>query len=170
MRMNLKPCPFCGNEVTENSVDRIITIKCPKCNFERSFPGLISNKKTDVPVKYSDGTVSDYEFYNKNAYKEAEEAWNLRNNVTSTEITSDDAARYLNDGDRCNDEDFAEVFVMFHKLRHPELYDQSVESVTKEDMLSADIDAITSEINTILSEIIPADSECDRGAWWKKEE
>lgn len=82
MNMSLKPCPFCGDKPKVFSCDRLIQIGCDNCNFHVGFQGLIGNKITDVPVHYSDGTISDYEFYNKDAYKEAEEKWNMRTTKT----------------------------------------------------------------------------------------
>lgn len=76
--VKLKPCPFCGGEAIMWSCDRLIEISCKPCKFSRSFQGLIGNKKTDVPVVYEGGIVSEYEFYNKDAYEEAIEAWNTR--------------------------------------------------------------------------------------------
>lgn len=74
----LRECPFCGGEAEKWSCDRLITISCKKCNYTRNFNGLVSNKKTDVPVVYEGGIVSDSEFYNRYAHEEAIEAWNNR--------------------------------------------------------------------------------------------
>ena len=87
----LRECPFCGGEAEKWSCDRLITISCKKCNYTRNFNGLVSNKKTDVPVVYEGGIVSDSEFYNRYAHEEAIEAWNNRS--TETEIR----ARVINE-------------------------------------------------------------------------
>ena len=74
----LLPCPFCGGEVEYWSCDRLIQIECKVCKYHRLFNGLISNKKTDVPVVYKGGIVSDTEFYNRYATEEAIASWNTR--------------------------------------------------------------------------------------------
>ena len=89
----LKKCPFCGGEAEKWSCDRLITISCKKCNYTRSFNGLVSNKKTDVPVVYEGGIVSDTEFYNRYAHEEAIEAWN--NRATEAEIRAMAIDRFL---------------------------------------------------------------------------
>lgn len=68
--------------------------------------------------------------------------------------------------ENCTDEEFAEVFVAYDKMRKK----PSVEHLTKEDMLNFDIQEITTLIGTCLKEIIPKDSEMDTGAWWKRDE
>lgn len=69
-----------------------------------------------------------------------------------------------NDGNGATDEEYAEFFVYLYKLWK----DDTASSPTSVDMLNAPIDDITSWINTSLREILPADSECCTGAWWKQ--
>lgn len=80
MDNDLKPCPFCGSLPKWWSCDRLIQITCEKCKYTRSFPGIVGTKKTKVPIVYTDGKVSETEFYNQFAYEEAIAAWNRRAN------------------------------------------------------------------------------------------
>ena len=77
--IKLKPCPFCGGEVYEDAVDRLITIGCPSCGYVRSFHGLVQSEiNTGVPIVYEGGKVSDHEWYDQFAHERAAEAWNRR--------------------------------------------------------------------------------------------
>ena len=62
------------------------------------------------------------------------------------------------------DEMFAEAIVGYWKLQNG-----GRETVTAADMNGFDIGAFIRFFGTMLSEIIPADSECDESAWWKTE-
>ena len=75
----LKPCPFCGGEAYEFACDRLIEIGCDRCKFHLSFHGIVQSEiNTGVPIVYSGGKKSDYEWYDKNARLKAAEAWNRR--------------------------------------------------------------------------------------------
>lgn len=74
----LKPCPFCGEKPEFWTCDRLIKISCEKCNYFRVFEGIVSNKKSDVPIHYECGEISTTEFYHQYAEEEAVDAWNTR--------------------------------------------------------------------------------------------
>lgn len=74
----LKPCPFCGTKPTYWSCDRLITIACPECDYNRAFVGLINNRPNNVPVHYEGGKISETEFYHYDAEDEAIKKWNTR--------------------------------------------------------------------------------------------
>lgn len=83
----LKPCPFCGAEVTRETCDRLITIGCEPCGYRRPFPGLLSTTPNDKPIleyRKADGTIDKIspeeaiEFYHSDASERAEEEWNKR--------------------------------------------------------------------------------------------
>lgn len=79
MTDKLKPCPFCGGEAYKKSYDRLIQIGCEKCGYHMGFHGLVQTKiDTGVPIHYSDGTISTYEWYDRDAHKKANKAWNTR--------------------------------------------------------------------------------------------
>lgn len=67
----LKPCPFCGGKADWSACDRLITIGCKQCGYERGFKGLLTTLEHKVKV-------NDSEYYNPNAHEEAIEAWNRR--------------------------------------------------------------------------------------------
>lgn len=82
----LKSCPFCGGKPYYEACDVLITIGCKKCNYNRSFSGLLSSKKTpvEVPVKLIDGTVKYHDtklYYHRNAHELAVIGWNKRKGV-----------------------------------------------------------------------------------------
>lgn len=66
-------------------------------------------------------------------------------------------------GEGASDEEFAETIVLAYKIwktGNPRV------ELTKEDMINADIETITSDIEEILAEVIFSD-EMDSGCWWK---
>lgn len=78
-RLILKPCPFCGGEAYEWCCDRVINIGCKACRYHLNYHGLVQSKiNTGVPIIYEGGKASDHEWYDKDAYKKAVEAWNRR--------------------------------------------------------------------------------------------
>lgn len=75
----LKPCPFCGAEPYMDSCDRVITLGCFGCGYRRSFHGLVQSEfETPVVASYLKGTKKPLEWYDKDAYERATEAWNRR--------------------------------------------------------------------------------------------
>ena len=75
----LKVCPFCGAEPYMDSCDRVITIGCFGCGYRRSFHGLVQNEiVTKVVASYKKGTEEPLEWYDKDAYEKAADAWNIR--------------------------------------------------------------------------------------------
>ena len=94
------------------------------------------------------------------------------NIITKSELNPAIVAKLLlnEDGVGFSDEQFAEMFVYFEKMRDLRTTADDVvkTALTSEDMLQFDIDAFTNELNTMLHEIIDVDSECDEGAWWKQ--
>lgn len=77
----LRECPFCGEKPEFWSCDRLIKISCNKCNYHMSFDGIISRKKSDVPIHYEGGEISTTEFYHQHAEDEAVEVWNARSEI-----------------------------------------------------------------------------------------
>lgn len=78
-RNDLKPCPFCGSQPYEASCDRLIKIGCDVCDYHMHFNGIVQSEiNTGVPIHYRDGTISDTEWYDKDAHKKADEKWNAR--------------------------------------------------------------------------------------------
>lgn len=78
-RNPLKPCPFCGGEPHAESCDRLIQIGCAKCNFYRSWHGLVQGQiVTNVVAIYSSKTGEPTHWYDKDAYVRAAEDWNTR--------------------------------------------------------------------------------------------
>lgn len=79
MTDKLRECPFCGGEAFKRSYDRLIQIGCESCGYTRGFCGIIQSKiDTGVPIRYEDGKISTYEWYDKDAGEKAVEAWNTR--------------------------------------------------------------------------------------------
>lgn len=77
----LKECPFCGGEPHVESCDRLIQIGCKKCNYSRSWHGLVqSDIVTDVVTTYSSETKQPIEWYDRDAYVTAANEWNKRSN------------------------------------------------------------------------------------------
>ena len=78
----LLPCPFCGGEVSMDSCDRIISFICEPCGYRRSFHGLVQSEfETPVVASYIKGTKTPLEWYDKDAYERAAEAWNKRADI-----------------------------------------------------------------------------------------
>lgn len=77
----LKPCPFCGGEPYIDSCDRLIRICCEPCGYDRAFHGLVQSEiETPVVASYKKGTKEPLEWYDKDAYEKAVDAWNRRAN------------------------------------------------------------------------------------------
>ena len=73
------PCPFCGGDPYIDSCDRFIKIGCEPCGYYRYFPGLVqSDHTTNVVVGTSKQTGKPIEWYEKDAYELAIDAWNRR--------------------------------------------------------------------------------------------
>lgn len=73
------PCPFCGVEPYIDSCDRIINIGCEQCGYHRYFPGLVqSDHVTNVVASKYKQTGEPFEWYEKDAYALAIDAWNRR--------------------------------------------------------------------------------------------
>ena len=70
------------------------------------------------------------------------------------------------DSNGCTDEEFAEVFVLIHKMWHSE--DPNAE-LKKGDMLQFDEFEFCDWLRHCLGEIIDSD-EVNQSAWWKKED
>lgn len=94
MNKELKPCPFCGEKPDFWSCDRLIKISCNKCNYHMSFDGIISRKKSDVPIHYEGGEISTTEFYHQYAEEEAVEVWNTRFEEHDEEIRTDERRKF----------------------------------------------------------------------------
>lgn len=78
-KFKLKPCPFCGRQPIMEECDRLITIGCKPCGYTRHFNGLVQAEiDTGVPVHYLDGTISNCEWYDKDAEEKAVKKWNTR--------------------------------------------------------------------------------------------
>jgi hypothetical protein len=64
----LLPCPFCGGAFSDLSYDRRIVFACEACDYQRTFPGLLTLEKNDHPIKYQNGykpiTQEYYHFEN----------------------------------------------------------------------------------------------------------
>lgn len=77
--IRLKPCPFCGAEPYMDSYDRAISLGCFGCGYRRTFHGLVQTDfETPVVASYKKGTEEPLEWYDKDAYERAAEAWNRR--------------------------------------------------------------------------------------------
>lgn len=75
----LLPCPFCGGAAYIDSCDRIIDIGCEPCGYHRAFHGLVQSEfETAVIASYKRGTKEPLEWYDKDAYEKAADAWNSR--------------------------------------------------------------------------------------------
>ncbi len=75
----LLPCPFCGGAVYIDSCDRIIDIGCEPCGYHRAFHGFVQSEfETAVVASYKKGTKEPLEWYDKDAYEKAADAWNSR--------------------------------------------------------------------------------------------
>lgn len=78
-KSKLLPCPFCGGSPYIDSCDRIINIGCSACGYHRYFHGLVQNDyETAVVASYKKGTKEPLEWYDKDAYQKAADAWNVR--------------------------------------------------------------------------------------------
>lgn len=83
----LLPCPFCGSEPTTQAYDRLITIGCTPCGYQRGFGGLLQTAPSPSPIteyRESDGSISKLEpsevreWYHHDANERAADAWNVR--------------------------------------------------------------------------------------------
>ena len=75
----LLPCPFCGGEPYIDSCDRLIRIGCEPCGYFRGFHGLCQSEFVTPVVSATDkNTGEPIEWYDKDAYQRAAEAWNRR--------------------------------------------------------------------------------------------
>jgi len=80
----LKPCPYCGGKVVDDSYDRRIRFICKPCGYTKPYPGLIQDKVSPVPIPYSDGKggtldpslVKHQEYYHQYAPEKAIEDFN----------------------------------------------------------------------------------------------
>lgn len=48
-------CPYCNNPPKDSSYDRRFVLSCPKCDWEKGYPGLLQPIPNNVPIQYSDG-------------------------------------------------------------------------------------------------------------------
>lgn len=76
-------------------------------------------------------------------------------------ISPYDVAQWLYE--KSSDEEYAEAFVILDIMRHGNIEN----GISANDMRTANIDRITTDIKNILSEIIPTDSDTNQSAWWK---
>lgn len=77
--IELKPCPFCGNNPYVEKYDYFIIIGCENCSYSKTFHGLVQREiNTGIPVVYTGGRISDYEWYDPQAHERAFKAWNKR--------------------------------------------------------------------------------------------
>ncbi len=82
----LKPCPFCGGAMTDDSYDRGHLFKCIPCGYSRSFPGLLTLEKNDNPIPYVDDSnnpvppdkVKTQEYYHYENVQKAIDEMNKR--------------------------------------------------------------------------------------------
>lgn len=83
----LLPCPFCGSEAEINAVDRLIEIKCSKCDLRMSYKGILqtkpdySNELGGIKPVNKNSVVKEY--YHVNAKNQAIKKWNTRNSTTN---------------------------------------------------------------------------------------
>ena len=76
MKIELKPCPFCGGKPDVFRSDRLFTIGCKRCGIEMGFPGWLQTKPKGDPVSAEGSAVKEY--YHGEAWDNAVDAWNRR--------------------------------------------------------------------------------------------
>lgn len=74
----LKPCPFCGGEAYSDVCDRLINIGCKNCDYHLHFGGLLRSKCRYPELSKTHPSVSELEFYYKDAHEDAVKKWNTR--------------------------------------------------------------------------------------------
>lgn len=94
-------CPYCNEEISDDSYDRRIVLRCKKCDWTKSYPGLLQPTPSKVPIPYSDGKggildpslVKYQEYYH---YQANENAINEFNNWVKNIILQEERGQKIN--------------------------------------------------------------------------